>query len=103
MSVWDKRTDETPKAYRNFTLYRDLGPERSLEKAGQVLGKTKAALEQLSDKYDWVARCDQWDAHVRQIHDRAFLTETARKGRQRAQAFTALLGKCLKALKNVET
>jgi hypothetical protein len=102
MAAWDRQPKEPPKAYAHFCTYRDLGPERSLPKVSQLSAVSLPRLKDLSDQYGWVARCDQWDAHVEAIHQRAYLTEAAKKGRQRAQAFTALLGKSLEALRGVD-
>jgi hypothetical protein len=102
MAAWDRQPKEPPRAYLHFCTYRDLGPERTLEKARQIHGLALVTLECESARWNWVARCDQWDAHVQAIHDRAFLTEAAKRGRQRAQAFMALLGKSLEALKKVD-
>jgi hypothetical protein len=102
MASWDRAPKEPPKAYAHFTIYRDLGPERTLNKTSTVCGVTEGSLQQESARWNWTDRCDQWDAHVRALHDRAFLKETEKKGRQRAQAFTALLTKALEALKHVD-
>jgi hypothetical protein len=102
MSAWDRQPKEPPKAYLHFTVYRDLGPQRTLGKASGICGITEGSLQQESHTWNWVGRCDQWDAHVQAIHDRAFVTEAAKRGRERAQAFTKLLGKCLEALEKVD-
>jgi hypothetical protein len=102
MAAWDRQSGEPPKPYYRFTLYRDLGPERTLEKVGKLSGVSAALCEAESAKYQWVARSDQWDAHVQSTHDRAYLTEAARKGRQRAAAHHALLTKAMEALKKLD-
>ena len=101
MASWDRRDGEPAKAYAHFTVYRDLGPERSLAKVGQLLGISTARCEQLSEQYAWVARCDQWDAHLQKIHDRGFLKAAEKRGKQRGQAFTLLLGRALQALEHI--
>lgn len=107
MSAWDrawkvedgKRRNEPPKVWEHFTHYRDLGPDRTLAKTAQHYGLWESQIRTEAAEWNWTGRCDQWDAHVRAIHDRAFLAETARKGRQRAAAWSALLGKALEALR----
>lgn len=58
-------------AWEAFIVYRDLGPGRSIAKAGLKLGKTKTHLEDWSSKYRWVARCAAWDAEIDRDHRQA--------------------------------
>lgn len=64
---WERRSDESPKAFHAFATYRDLGPARSLDRARQALGKNAAGykrlLDEWSSKYAWVERVAAWDAH----------------------------------------
>lgn len=102
MAAWDRQEKEPPRAFAHFTIYRDLGPDRTLTKASRLCGVTEGSLKQESSAWNWTPRCDQWDAHVQAIGDRAYLTETARRGRQRAQAHMALLAKALEALRQLD-
>lgn len=61
---WEKRETETPKAFAAFCAYRDLGPERSIEKVGQKLGKSKALIERWSRKHEWVSRVVAYDVRL---------------------------------------
>ncbi len=74
---WERMKGERSKAYDLFTLYRLLGPARSLTKlihnltekdpeTGQDLypDYVKISLGDLkyySKKYNWVSRCEAWD------------------------------------------
>jgi hypothetical protein len=102
VAAWDRQEDEPPKAYLHFTVYRDLGPIRTLDNTAKLRGVALPTLLELSAKWNWVARCDQWDAHVQAIHQRAYLTEVAKQARKRASAFEKLLEKSLEALGNVD-
>lgn len=86
---WDRREGETPKAFRAFCIYRELGPSRSLaaayhryrlerdggeagEKQGTDLPKAPSYFELWCSKHEWVRRTEAWDAHVdREARDRA--------------------------------
>lgn len=102
MAAWDRQPKEPPRAYQHFTVYRDLGPVRTLDNTAKLQGVSLATLLEQSARWNWVARADQWDAHVQQISQRAYLDEAAKSARRRAQAFTALLGKSLEALRSVD-
>lgn len=55
---------ESAKAFAAFTLYLNLGAERSLREVGQKLGKSKALIERWCAKYDWQARVQAFSAHL---------------------------------------
>lgn len=58
---------ESQKAFESFTVYRDMGPTRSLAKAGQKAGKKRHILEAWSSQFRWVERCDRYDEHMDRI------------------------------------
>lgn len=64
---WERREDETSRAYEAFCTYRDIGPGRSIAKTGQLLGKNQTTLEQWSSKYGWVKRAAAWDDEQERI------------------------------------
>lgn len=61
MPAWERLEGESSLAYESFCAYRDLGPERSLAKAGIVLKKSVGTLSIWSMKYQWVARALAYD------------------------------------------
>ena len=68
---WEQREDESPQAFRAFVFYRDLGLERSLNKAyrasiGDETGEKAAngTWDRWSSEYDWVERSRAYDSHV---------------------------------------
>lgn len=61
MPAWERLEGESSLAYDAFCNYRDLGPERSLEKASKILGKSSGTLAVWSAKYAWVARALAYD------------------------------------------
>jgi hypothetical protein len=65
---WTKRDDETQRAYEGFCVYRDLGPERSLQEAhdefyGEGAGNLRY-MEGWSSTYDWVDRASAYDQYL---------------------------------------
>lgn len=90
--LWERQPGESSKAYAAFCVYRDLGPERSLEKARKNLGKTRVrrCLEEWSAKYNWVVRAQAYDDYIerkkREEKERAIL-EMAERHAKIAVAF----------------
>jgi hypothetical protein len=69
-NLWERREDETPKAYKAFTHYLHLDVDRSLVKVSEIIygGKSTVNVRQLerwSVKHDWVKRAQAWDDHQR--------------------------------------
>lgn len=66
---WDKIPSESVKAYRGFTIYRDMGlSERSIEKAyqqyvGRPGAKAAGFFTAWSTEFRWRERIDAYDEH----------------------------------------
>lgn len=91
MAAWDRIEGvESAKAYAAFVVYRDLGVQRSLQKAWERYtdGNKKGMpgyFGEWSRKFNWVARAEAWDAERQAIADEAAtqaLEEMVREGRK---------------------
>lgn len=99
---YERQDEETKKAFEAFTIYRDLGPERSIRKVSERLRKSEALLYRWSAQYEWVDRAKDYDAEMDRL---ALLQEVKdRKAMNKRQAGQAkiLQGKALEALKNIK-
>jgi hypothetical protein len=65
VSTIERLPDESARAFRARVEYVTMGPDRSLEKTRQRLGKSaagyKRVLEEWSTRYDWQATAQGWD------------------------------------------
>lgn len=69
---WERQEGESIKAFEAFTVYLEMGDERSLRAIGQRLGKSRALIERWSRTYQWVERVASYDADVqRKAHAKA--------------------------------
>lgn len=59
--AWMQRDNESSKAYAAFCVYRDLGPDRSLDKVVQKLAKSVQLFKRWSSQHNWVERARAWD------------------------------------------
>ncbi len=59
--IWERQEGESAKAYDAFTLYRDMGPGRSISKIVQKHTKNRATCGKWSVKYNWVQRVAAYD------------------------------------------
>src|SRR2546423_7230516 len=62
--AFEQQPKESHKAFAAFSLYLNIGPQRSLEAVGRKLGKSKVLMERWSSKFDWLARVQAHAAHM---------------------------------------
>ena len=97
---WERQQDETSKAYEAFTVYRDLGTNRSITKTSQTLNKNRTTIAEWSTKYDWVKRAAAWDSEQDRIRQ-AQVEEIKKMRKRHADIASAMLIKAAQALKNI--
>ena len=66
---WDKYEHESSRAYAAFCAYRDLGAERSIDRAFHAAGgQTEARAPRRwfgwSQQFQWAKRVEAWDSHL---------------------------------------
>lgn len=61
---YDIQPGESATAYEAFAVYRDMGAERSMVKAGQVLAKTRGTMDRWAARFNWTARVRAFDEEV---------------------------------------
>lgn len=98
---WERQNGETQRSWGAFQIYRDLGTERSLQKAAEKLGKSRGLLEGWSSKFEWGKRVAAWDAEQDRIARREQLAEIKKMRKRHADLATAMLVKAAKALQRI--
>jgi hypothetical protein len=79
--LWERREDETSKAFAAFREYLDLGGGRSLAKVGRKLGKSTKLIERWSAANEWVRRAEAFDNE----QDRLYFAELKNRRREMAE------------------
>ncbi len=102
--IWERQNNEKSKAYAAFCVYRDLGPDRSLEKTREILGKSAGYTRWMhtwSSKYDWVARAQAYDDYIekkkREKNEKEIL-EMADRHAKVAKAFLLIIAQRLQQI-----
>lgn len=73
MELWEQQKGERAKAYLLFSIYRDLGPLRTLAKAlDKYMSDYNSSLSMgqmnlYSSKYNWVERSHAYDQHCDEV------------------------------------
>lgn len=101
MAIWERKKGETQQSFEAFTIYRDMGPKRSLEKVSQKLGKSRSLMERWSRRHNWVERCRAYDEEMDRISREAL--EEARREMVERHAKTAMMfqQKILERMRNL--
>lgn len=101
-TAWEQQRDESVKAYRAFCMYRDLGPERSLDRVAEMLyptkegrkGRKRAAtgrLQEWSSRHRWVERAKTHDAEAARIDRQAWEQEQREMAKKRVRVSYRML------------
>lgn len=64
---WEKQKGESYKAFEAFTIFRDLGSNRSLQKVANELSKSLTLIRRWYTKWSWRDRVDAWDEELDRI------------------------------------
>lgn len=98
---WERQENESAKAYQAFSIYRDMGVERSLAKVGGELGKSTKMMEKWSKAHNWVKRVEAWDIEQDRLL-RIELSKTIGKMRKKhAEIANVMLNRAMKALQKL--
>ena len=78
-TAFEQQPRESAKAFEAFSVYLNMGAERSLAAVGRKLGKSRALLERWSAKFDWAGRVQAQAAYLAVVEREA--TEAVARGR----------------------
>ena len=95
MLAWERQENESARAYEAFSLYRDMGAERSLVKVGHSLGKSRALIERWSSQHDWVDRVKALEARDEMLRREAVEAHVQAGAEDRGKREAALLDRGL--------
>ena len=88
--LWEQQPHEPPRAFNAFTVYRDLGPKRTLREAfRQETGKESAQPDGTWTRWytdwQWSLRARAWDRELDALGREAAVAETRRMGERHAE------------------
>lgn len=99
---WERQPSETILAYQAFCAYRDLGLERTLEKAAKILKRKMPGLQRWSAKHDWVRRAEEYDFYLefkqRKKREKEYFQEIESYRKRQKQLASATIAAAVKLL-----
>lgn len=93
MDPWERRGNETAKAYAAFQVYIAQGSDRSYANVAEAMGKSRTWIEQWGKKHEWVPRAAAWDSIPVKAAAEAYSQRAARIAEQHDRVATKLLAK----------
>mgnify|MGYP001060969943 CR=1 FL=1 len=100
---WERLKGESSKAYHAFCIYRDLGPDRSIDKAMAQAGKkNRRTWADWSRTFNWVERAQAYDDYVEQEKRKEKEKEIMDMARRHATLAMAFQEKVAKALQSID-
>ena len=93
---YDRQPGEPETAWKSFVVYRDMGLDRTLDKARLVLGKEKPGynkvLEEWSVDWAWRMRTEAWDREIDRRHRKAMFAEVEKMKARHVNLAVSLQG-----------
>jgi hypothetical protein len=81
MTMQKKPEKEGYEALQAFTIYRNLGPSRSIAATAKALNKSIATLARWSIYWEWIKRAKEWDEAQQKAIDDAIIEEKRNLGK----------------------
>lgn len=95
---WDKKVDESQRAYLAFSMFRD-SEKRSLKGVADSLNCSVQNVFWWSTRHNWRLRCDSYDLHVDQQQRQDFARHHVRMRDRHLAVAQAMLGVAAHGLK----
>lgn len=95
---WEKKPDESQRAYDAFARYRD-SEKRSFKAIADSLNCSTQNVWQWSTRHNWKLRCDAYDLHVDQQQRQEFARNRVRMRDRHLAVAQAMLGVAAHGLK----
>jgi transposase len=87
---FEQQPRESAKAFAAFSLYLNMGAERSTREVGKKLGKSEGLIERWAAKFDWSSRVAAHSAHLAIVEREAMEAVTRSKAAEWSQREQAL-------------
>ena len=98
---WERQPKETDVAFEAFTVYRDMGADRSYVKVSQKLGKSRTIIDRWGRTHGWAVRIEAWTAEQDRIMRDELIKGVTAMRKNHTNIAAAMLTKALDALEMI--
>lgn len=99
---WERQEGEGVKPFEAFSIYLDLGEERSIRAVAQKLAKSRQLISRWSATYNWVERVAARDDELRRKAHEEAVKKTRKMADRHISIALKLQEKALEALQNTD-
>ena len=100
--VWSRLKSDTSKSFEAFTIYRDMGKERTLERVSKELNKSMTLIGRWSSRHNWKERAKEYDKYLDSIKQKEKEEEIIRTLRNHTSISRAIQAKIVEKLDEME-
>lgn len=102
-NLWERQKGESEKAYEAFSIYRDMGSERTLIAVAQRLKKSRTLIDRWSARWNWQERVLAYDNELQKEAKAEAAKELKEMTKRHIGIAVTLQKKALDALKELDT
>ena len=96
--VWEQQPKESDPAYAAFSIYRDMGKNRTVAAVVRECGKNRSLIDRWHKGHNWAARCRAYDNSIDEEARKKAAVEAANIRKTHLQIAAQLQLKALNAL-----
>lgn len=100
--LWERKENESNKAFQAFCIFRDLGAGRTLAAVAEKLRKSYDLIRRWSKNYFWQNRADAWDKMISEKAAKKAAEEYAKMLEVQINLGKMLQAKAAKAIQNID-
>lgn len=98
---WERQKGESAQAFEAFSLYLEMGADRSLRAVSKELSKSIPLIKRWCSAYNWVERCRAWDNHLQHEAKKAAVTEVRNMTKRHVKMAQQIQNAAMLALKEM--
>jgi len=98
---WERQKNESSPAYEAFSLYQNMGAERSYAKVVEKLRKSETLINRWGSQWNWIERTRAWDNELTKVTELTSKKAVAKMVEKHINIAGMLQTKAYEALKNI--
>ena len=98
---WERQKNESAKALEAFSIYLNLGSERSITKVAQELNKTRTLIGRWSSEWSWQERVRAWENNLQREAHKAAVKKVRDMNARHEKMAVVIQGAAMEALKKI--
>ena len=98
---WERQNGESAKAFEAFTIYRDMGKDRTISATARQLGKNRTLIDRWKERWNWKERVRAYDNDLDQAAHEEALKNVREMQRRQIGIAIKIQQKAMEALNKI--